>query len=268
MAGAGRLCLGSSWRLSSVLGLRTLSTNFPLCSCASASKSTGPAQLGSPSAGLLEHSPVSGCWPRFRWTNWSLRSAFSRWLPPARPLWRRPSVRITKRTRRRLVHGRYRNRHGHRRPTSRLALLARQGTGVAGNGRPLLPRRGGHVACRVSYRWPPRLRPTTCGPLSDAAGTAWKCCFQARASSYRWSWSSSCRSELCDRQWIVSYRALSEEQGALPLVRGLYRCNFELKPVRGVDLKIGLGVAWNKEDPSASRDDFIDIPGSLARPGG
>ncbi|KSV62314.1 transcriptional regulator, partial [Sinorhizobium sp. GL2] len=43
--------------------------------------------------------------------------------------------------------------------------------------------------------------------------------------------------------------------------------NFELKPVRGVDLKIGLGVAWNKEDPTASRDDIIDIARSLARPG-
>ncbi|MBD9650178.1 LysR family transcriptional regulator [Ensifer sp. ENS09] len=43
--------------------------------------------------------------------------------------------------------------------------------------------------------------------------------------------------------------------------------NFELRPVRGVDLKIGLGVAWNKEDPTASRDDIIDIARSLARSG-
>ncbi|MBD9624676.1 LysR family transcriptional regulator [Ensifer sp. ENS06] len=42
---------------------------------------------------------------------------------------------------------------------------------------------------------------------------------------------------------------------------------FELRPVRGVDLKIGLGVAWNKEDPTASRDDIIEIARSLARPG-
>ncbi len=33
---------------------------------------------------------------------------------------------------------------------------------------------------------------------------------------------------------------------------------FELRPVRGVDLKIGLGVAWSKEDPTASRDDIIE----------
>ena len=44
--------------------------------------------------------------------------------------------------------------------------------------------------------------------------------------------------------------------------------NFELRPVRGVDLKIGLGVAWSKEDPTASRDDIIDIARSLARPSG
>jgi len=42
---------------------------------------------------------------------------------------------------------------------------------------------------------------------------------------------------------------------------------FELKKVRGVDFKIGLGVAWNREDPTASRDDIIDIARSLARPG-
>jgi DNA-binding transcriptional LysR family regulator len=42
---------------------------------------------------------------------------------------------------------------------------------------------------------------------------------------------------------------------------------FELKKVRGIDFKIGLGVAWNREDPTASRDDIIDIARSLARPG-
>jgi DNA-binding transcriptional LysR family regulator len=42
---------------------------------------------------------------------------------------------------------------------------------------------------------------------------------------------------------------------------------FELKKVRGVDFKIGLGVAWNREDPTAPRDDIIDIARSLARPG-
>ncbi|MCB5202615.1 LysR family transcriptional regulator [Neorhizobium sp. T786] len=50
--------------------------------------------------------------------------------------------------------------------------------------------------------------------------------------------------------------------------RDLPNRNFELKKVRGVDFKIGLGVAWNKEDPTAGRDDIIDIARSLARPAG
>jgi DNA-binding transcriptional LysR family regulator len=41
---------------------------------------------------------------------------------------------------------------------------------------------------------------------------------------------------------------------------------FELRKVRGIDFKIGLGVAWNREDPTASRDDIIDIARSLVRP--
>lgn len=48
---------------------------------------------------------------------------------------------------------------------------------------------------------------------------------------------------------------------------GLPNQAFELKAVRGIDFRIGLGVAWNKEDPTASRDDFVDIARSLARPG-
>ncbi|EJJ30063.1 LysR family regulator, partial [Rhizobium sp. CF142] len=42
---------------------------------------------------------------------------------------------------------------------------------------------------------------------------------------------------------------------------------FELKKVRDVDFKIGLGPAWNREDPTASRDDIIDIARSLVRSG-
>lgn len=42
---------------------------------------------------------------------------------------------------------------------------------------------------------------------------------------------------------------------------------FELKNVWGVDFKIGLGVAWNKQYPASSRDDIIDIARSLARSG-
>ncbi|MBY5416452.1 LysR family transcriptional regulator, partial [Rhizobium leguminosarum] len=48
---------------------------------------------------------------------------------------------------------------------------------------------------------------------------------------------------------------------------GLPNRTFELKAVRGIDFRIGLGVAWNKEDPTASRDDIVDIARSLARPG-
>jgi len=42
---------------------------------------------------------------------------------------------------------------------------------------------------------------------------------------------------------------------------------FELKKVKGIDFRIGLGVAWNSEDPTASGDDIVDIARSLARPG-
>jgi len=33
----------------------------------------------------------------------------------------------------------------------------------------------------------------------------------------------------------------------------------------GTDFRIGLGIAWNSEDPTAGRDDIIDIARSLAR---
>ena len=36
---------------------------------------------------------------------------------------------------------------------------------------------------------------------------------------------------------------------------------------RGVDFRIGLGVAWSKEDPTAASDDIIDIARSLVRVG-
>jgi len=42
--------------------------------------------------------------------------------------------------------------------------------------------------------------------------------------------------------------------------------NFELRKVRGVDFRIGLG-AWCKDDPTAARDDIIDIARSLVKPG-
>ncbi len=48
---------------------------------------------------------------------------------------------------------------------------------------------------------------------------------------------------------------------------GLPDRDIVLKKVRGIDFRIGLGVAWNKEDPTAARDDIIDIARSPARPG-
>jgi DNA-binding transcriptional LysR family regulator len=46
--------------------------------------------------------------------------------------------------------------------------------------------------------------------------------------------------------------------------RDLPNRNFELRKVEGIDFKIGLGVAWNKEDPTANRDDVVAIALSLA----
>ncbi|MGO8045273.1 LysR family transcriptional regulator [Rhizobium johnstonii] len=40
---------------------------------------------------------------------------------------------------------------------------------------------------------------------------------------------------------------------------------FVLRKVRGIDFKIGLGIAWSKNDPTASRDDIVDMAKSLAR---
>ncbi|NOV19542.1 hypothetical protein E5S70_26305 [Ensifer adhaerens] len=43
--------------------------------------------------------------------------------------------------------------------------------------------------------------------------------------------------------------------------------NFELRKVRGIDFRIGLGVAWSKDDPTAARDDIIEIARSRVRAG-
>ncbi|MDM9622009.1 LysR family transcriptional regulator [Rhizobium sp. S96] len=40
---------------------------------------------------------------------------------------------------------------------------------------------------------------------------------------------------------------------------------FVLKKVRGIDFRIGLGIAWNREDPTASRDDILEIAKSMVR---
>jgi DNA-binding transcriptional LysR family regulator len=41
--------------------------------------------------------------------------------------------------------------------------------------------------------------------------------------------------------------------------------NVALRKVRGVDFRIGLGIAWNSEDPTTARNDIVDIARSLAR---
>jgi DNA-binding transcriptional LysR family regulator len=38
---------------------------------------------------------------------------------------------------------------------------------------------------------------------------------------------------------------------------------FRLREVEGVDFKISLGLAWNKEDPTANRDEIVEIARSL-----
>lgn len=38
--------------------------------------------------------------------------------------------------------------------------------------------------------------------------------------------------------------------------------------MKGIDFRIGIGVAWNREDPTATRDDIVDIARSMARGSG
>ncbi|MGE8585485.1 MAG: LysR family substrate-binding domain-containing protein, partial [Agrobacterium tumefaciens] len=40
--------------------------------------------------------------------------------------------------------------------------------------------------------------------------------------------------------------------------------NFRLKAVEEIDLRIGLGLAWSNQDPTANRDDIIEIGRQLA----
>ena len=46
---------------------------------------------------------------------------------------------------------------------------------------------------------------------------------------------------------------------------GLPNRAFELKTVKGIYFRIGLGIAWNREDPTATRDDIVDIAGEAVR---
>jgi hypothetical protein len=43
--------------------------------------------------------------------------------------------------------------------------------------------------------------------------------------------------------------------------------SFVLKKVRGIDFKIGLGIAWSKKDPTPSRGDIVEIAKLMVRRG-
>ena len=47
---------------------------------------------------------------------------------------------------------------------------------------------------------------------------------------------------------------------------GFSEPQFRVSQGEGVDFRIGMGVAWNTEDPTAAHDDIIDIARSLVRP--
>lgn len=40
--------------------------------------------------------------------------------------------------------------------------------------------------------------------------------------------------------------------------------SFRLREVEGVDFTIGMGLAWNKEDPTGNPEEFVEIARSLA----
>jgi hypothetical protein len=40
-----------------------------------------------------------------------------------------------------------------------------------------------------------------------------------------------------------------------------------MKKVRGIDFKIGLGIAWSKKDPTPSRGDIVEIAKLMVRRG-
>lgn len=48
-------------------------------------------------------------------------------------------------------------------------------------------------------------------------------------------------------------------------VENLPHRNFTLRKVKGIDLKISLGLAWSKEDPIANMEEFVEIARSFSR---
>jgi DNA-binding transcriptional LysR family regulator len=48
-------------------------------------------------------------------------------------------------------------------------------------------------------------------------------------------------------------------------VKLMPRQNFTLRPVKGIDMTISLGLAWNQSDPVANRDEILKIAQALAK---
>lgn len=64
---------------------------------------------------------------------------------------------------------------------------------------------------------------------------------------------------------LVSLVAAGIGVGFLPeWTKDLPHRSFRLREVEGVDFTIGMGLAWNKEDPTANREEFVEIARSLA----
>lgn len=70
----------------------------------------------------------------------------------------------------------------------------------------------------------------------------------------------------CDDTFsLVSLVSAGVGVGFVPeWARDLPNRNFDLRKVEGMNFRIGLGISWNKEDPTANRDDVIEIAQSLA----
>lgn len=64
---------------------------------------------------------------------------------------------------------------------------------------------------------------------------------------------------------LVSLVAAGMGVGFVPeWTRDLPHQSFRLREVEGVDFTIGMGLAWNKEDPTANREEIVEIARTLA----
>lgn len=65
---------------------------------------------------------------------------------------------------------------------------------------------------------------------------------------------------------LISLVAADVGVGFVPeWVANLPNRNFNLIKVKDVDFKVGMGIAWSKEDPSANLEDIVDIAKNLAK---